>query len=111
MVKTSAYDLVERRRFQARCPSRPKPCTEQASAEQVGNDRPVHSDSGERHCSGAERQGVCDHNEAHGLVKDDRFQGCETEKADQKRQAELRAAKANQPAERADNCPSAECNG
>ncbi|KQB13853.1 hypothetical protein AP071_16865 [Rhodobacter capsulatus] len=49
------------------------------------------------------RQGRRHHDQAHRLVQDHRFQRAETKQRDQHRQAELGAAKADQPAQGADD--------
>jgi hypothetical protein len=55
-----------------------------------------------------ERQRRGDDDKAHGLVEDHRLQRGEAKRADQQRQPKLRAAKADQPAECADDRAGAE---
>lgn len=58
-----------------------------------------------RHCSGAEGQCRRDHDQAHALVQDHRWQTFEAEQAYEHRQAELDTAKADESAKPSDHSP------
>lgn len=97
-----ADDLVEPAVAQLGCPSRTQPCADQTAGQQVDDARPARRNLVRRHGAHAEEQRARDHDEAHGLVQDDRVKRDEAEQANEDGQSELGPAQPDEPAQDAD---------
>jgi hypothetical protein len=96
-------DAIERLGLEASCPFCAGVCAEQASSEQIHDDRPVAPDFGKRHGCRSEREGGGNHDQAGCLVQDNGFEAAESKQTYQQRQPEFGTSEADQSAERSDN--------
>lgn len=99
---------IERLRPEAGSPAGAQPGAEQASEEKVSDHRPMLGYSGPRNRCSSKRQRRRHDYEAHRLVEDDGFECYEAKHANQDRQSKLRAAEANDAAERPNHGPGRE---